>query len=887
MFGGVGRPSGFNLSALQASYAAQNELANARLQQQLDARSGAGGPPPPWRSERTETDTNRVVREMLAGRSALTPARSREIASRGGDVEQIFGAYEALDRLRVLAEAASKGTLGPTGSRADNVFRSQLNEVANLLEGLSLDKATLLPGEKLSRAQMSAGVVRKGYDYVTARVQQGPPTDPLSGLTGTESFTINVTKFGVPQSIAINLADIGPGAPSLDALVGHINTTLEAEGLLTRVERTKLGEPNESGVIEGQNFGLTIKGVLTERLSFSAADTRPTVFLAGTSGSREDSSGQLTRLVGVDGITPDVKVSRVGEEKSATRFEAVASGSNGEVYTLGRSNGKLGEVRPRDGEDLMLSKFDSSGKLIWSRFVGAGSQAEGRAIAVSADGTVAISGSTPSALTKSSLGGGQNSFVMAFDSDGREVFTRQAGARLDDEATSLAFDSEGSLIVGGRTRSSMPGEGSTIGFDAYVQKLGADGTALWTEQVAGASEGRANAVALGDDGAVYLATNEGAEARLLRFEANGGSPTWTQSLGDARLTGLSFADGALFAAAETSRANFDGSQFSGAVGADSDAVAMRLSVDNLGASVDWQTRVGGVGGQSAAGLAVKDGQVFLAGTARGGFQGNTLTSNREAFVAALDANAGTSQWSQSFSGRSASFGAQGIAVSQVGTSSVLDRLGLPTGELVTGLSAGVMDQLPLRPGDHFFVQVDNRKPKKIEIGANETLRSLSFKVNSALGFAGRAEVSRGTNGQKLTINAIQSSRITLQPGEAGKDALSILGMPLGTVVNRKTGAADSVSDGPPIVALGLRRDVALTDKDAAKAALETLDGALRGLRTAYRHAIDDPTLKLALEGTGKKKVGAPPAYMQAQLANLQAGLQRLQAGGGSTSSLLV
>ncbi|HBJ93202.1 MAG TPA: hypothetical protein DDZ43_10025, partial [Hyphomonadaceae bacterium] len=60
----------------------------------------------------------------------------------------------------------------------------------------------------------------------------------------------------------------------------------------------------------------------------------------------------------------------------------------------------------------------------------------------------------------------------------------------------------------------------------------------------------------------------------------------------------------------------------------------------------------------------------------------------------------------------------------------------------------------------------------------------------------------------------------------------------------------------------------------------------RGLRSAYRWAVDDPTL-LSLrnndQGPGRNSGGAPPAYLTAQIANLQAGLQRLTAGGGGVN----
>ena len=77
--------------------------------------------------------------------------------------------------------------------------------------------------------------------------------------------------------------------------------------------------------------------------------------------------------------------------------------------------------------------------------------------------------------------------------------------------------------------------------------------------------------------------------------------------------------------------------------------------------------------------------------------------------------------------------------------------------------------------------------------------------------------------------------------------------------------------------MGLLNNLSFDTKEDRQKSVDVLDGALRALRTAYRWAVDDPTLlqlKNGEQGPGKRGT-AVPAYMSAQLANLQAGLQRL------------
>ena len=97
---------------------------------------------------------------------------------------------------------------------------------------------------------------------------------------------------------------------------------------------------------------------------------------------------------------------------------------------------------------------------------------------------------------------------------------------------------------------------------------------------------------------------------------------------------------------------------------------------------------------------------------------------------------------------------------------------------------------------------------------------------------------------------------------------------------------DTQNDAPEIVTMGLTDKISFDDKESIQDAVDMLDGALRALRTSYRWAIDDPTLeqlKNGDSGPGKNANGTPPAYLTAQIANLQAGLQRLSAGGGGVN----
>jgi hypothetical protein len=210
-------------------------------------------------------------------------------------------------------------------------------------------------------------------------------------------------------------------------------------------------------------------------------------------------------------------------------------------------------------------------------------------------------------------------------------------------------------------------------------------------------------------------------------------------------------------------------------------------------------------------------------------------------------------------------------VDQTG-SSVLDRLDLPKGVLDYKDSQQVTAGTSLRAGDQFFVRAkEGAKPTAITIEAGDTMTTLAAKVRRAAGFSATVSIVRNGDYSALQIKPL-NSRTTVEviAGKGGKDALESLGLTEG--VARVTGGdADKAKK---IYGLKLSNDLSLDGKEAIKTAFSQLDQALSKIRTIYRD------LKTAAAPkTGPATPSGPvPAYLQAQLANYQAGLTRLTGG---------
>src|SRR5262249_37588017 len=108
------------------------------------------------------------------------------------------------------------------------------------------------------------------------------------------------------------------------------------------------------------------------------------------------------------GLAFDVSIG--GGMKVATARD-VATGGDGSVYVLADLGGDADGAPIKGSRDVALLKYDSAGKLAYSRILGASDSASGFALAVSGDGKVAVAGSVSGALGITQDKGGTDSFV--------------------------------------------------------------------------------------------------------------------------------------------------------------------------------------------------------------------------------------------------------------------------------------------------------------------------------------------------------------------------------------------------------------------------------------------------------------------------------------------
>ena len=906
----------FDISALTGWYQAKTATRLANLAPRLSgASAGAENPAarqgddvlPPWDVRGKIAGLDEVSRKVLASGKFFDSKLSEFSGTDAStDIKSLFAMHQGLRRLYALAnEAADKTTSDTRRDFLNRRFSEGLTQLDSFFQDIDLQGVNVLKGEELSKAEAGVALKRGLSEYTTGIIHSGDYDAEVASLTGDVQFTVSVKKSGTTTAINIDLADMGATTRNLDNIAAHINAELEAAEMISRFERVKIGEEDENGVISGNNFGFKISGASTEVLTFSAASASPAVYMAGNSGIGEDQAGQIVKLTDLASGTPVSEFSRrleagadeittvndEGEEKTTSEknpleISATALGADGAMYVLGKTSSNI-EGRIVKGEsDLVLQKVDSTGKTVWTRTLGAASEAAGASLTVNADGDIIIAGSVEGALGDTTDIGGTDSFVAKFNPAGVEQWLQRFGGTGDDSPKSVTVAADGSIFVAGHAATAFGGASHQGGTqDGYVRAYDSDGTLSYTRRIGASGDERAQAVALASDGGLLVASNEDGRAILRKFDSADGASAaiWEVDLGDLEdgaIGGLSV-DGDDIYFAGSAGSTFAPSAPLTAHSGGRDAVVVKLT-DGASPTTQWTQFVGSDSDDSAASVQVSDGKVYIAGKTTGELSGATQNGTRNAFVAALDTGTGATQFTTQISGRGGVSAATGIAIDPAGDS-ILDDLGLPAGTLAYADTRVVTDRTSVRDGDFFYLSVDGGRRKKITIDADDTLRAVTFKINAALVLDGSGDVRRTSEGDVLRITPKPNVTIQLFAGSEGRDALAGLGLSAGSVTGKESFLdRDKTSAAPKVFALELASTYSIANKNRANVAAKDLEDAMNLVQRAYRDLTTPQALKDLLNGDGKgNKGGTVPAYLTAQISNYSAGLARLQAGGGA------
>ncbi len=873
----------------QANLFASGAFAN---RPSLDTEKPDTSVPPPWEKAAKPLGQEEILRKALAsGKFFHEDLEQFSDTKAPADQKKLFALYQGLRRLTALStEAADKTTTDSSRRLLNRRLGEGLAQLQSFLSKTDFEKLSFLQGTQRDKADSTLSIARNRSDYVTGTIYEGAFDDEIPSFLGSVQFTITAKRTTVDVPVTIDLAGMGATTRTLDNVADYINTQLSAAGLYSTFSRVKIGEPDENGVVAGNQFGFKISGTATEPLSFSAASSTPAIYAVGSTGSGENAAARLTKYDGEAGSAPVVDFSTRLEpvEGATTQILATKTGANGEIYAIAKSDGAVAGLNPRGEADIYLIRYDSTGKTVFTRGLGAAGDVDVSDLAIGADGSVVIAGQISGAFGQTTELGGKDSFIVKYDADGKEQFVKRFGASADDGANAVTIANDGTIYVAGSTKAAMTGTHQG-GLDAYVRAFDSAGADIFTRQFGTTQNEIATAIALDSNGDLLVASQEDGNGKISRFSAaNGTDPAvWEHSLGSldfGKISSLRVDGAAILIGGSVGAGNGLGAGIAAHSG-DRDGFLVRLDESGGTALRTWTTFLGTSATDRIEGVSSANGKIYAAGVTAGSLPGGgTLVGTTNSFVSRFDLSTGVLEGSTQLTGRGGNAGATAIAIDPSGTS-VLDAFGLPRGLAITADSRVVTERSVARDGDRFQISIDGGPKRTVRIDGDDTYRALTFKINAVLVLDGRAEVVRGSKGDTLRIKAAKDHRIELFADTKGRDLLSALGIPEG-LVQLKPSLLDeeTASSAPPIYGLEIDSKLDIGGFLSAKSSNKILNAALSKVRDAYRELTIDPALKNLLNKKNNSANGPVPAYLRAQLANYSAGLARLT-GGGSGGGL--
>jgi hypothetical protein len=411
-----------------------------------------------------------------------------------------------------------------------------------------------------------------------------------------------------------------------------------------------------------------------------------------------NAAGESAQSVEVTGTPAATSGARIWTKQLGTSQDdygyGVATDSSGNIYVTGATNAGLDGNTYAGLTDRVLVKYNASGVKQWTRQFGTASNEYGTGVATDSSGNIYVAGATSGGLDGNSSAGGDDLFLIKYNSSGTKQWTKQLGTVGNDYGTGVVTDSSGNIYITGYTNAGLDGNINAGGNDAFLVKYNSSGTKQWTRQLGTTAEDVALDVRADPSDNIYVAgytyggldgnTNAGLGDMFFIKYNSSGTKQWTKQLGTASYDGASGVAtdslGNIYLAGYTN-SGLDGNTSAGL----NDLILVKY---NSSGTKQWTKQLGTALDESASGVATdSSGNIYVGGYSNGGLDGNTSAGLSDLILVKYSSS-GTKQWTKQL-GTASYDGGIGVATN----SSYVYVCGHTGGGLDGNASSGAQDMV--------------------------------------------------------------------------------------------------------------------------------------------------------------------------------------------------
>ena len=178
--------------------------------------------------------------------------------------------------------------------------------------------------------------------------------------------------------------------------------------------------------------------------------------------------------------------------------------SSGNAYVTGRTSGGLDGNTSAGGEDMFLTKYNTTGTKLWTEQLGTANTDVGGDVSVDSSGNVYVTGWTYGDLDGNTTAGLTDMFLVKYNTIGTKLWTQQLGSVSNEFGNGVSVDGSGNAYVTGHTHGSLDGNTTAGLTDMFLVKYDTDGAKQWTEQLGTVSDDYSYGVSVDSNGNAYV-----------------------------------------------------------------------------------------------------------------------------------------------------------------------------------------------------------------------------------------------------------------------------------------------------------------------------------------------------------------------------------------------